>query len=69
MLEFLFITFALGVVALLTAFFRVYGKAPSSPRKLLQTAEIHMRVALMKRFNTLGTAEFLPVASRPQAKG
>ena len=27
-----------------------------------QTAEIHIRVALMNSFNTLGTAEIVPVA-------
>ena len=44
MQELLFITFALGIVALLTAFFRVYGKASSSPRKLLQTGVIGLAV-------------------------
>ncbi len=38
--EFLFITFALGIVSLLTAFFRHYGKAPSSSRKFLQTGAV-----------------------------
>ncbi|WP_143057981.1 hypothetical protein [Loktanella fryxellensis] len=40
MLEFLLFTFALGVVVLLTAFFRVYGKAPSSSRNLIHTSVI-----------------------------
>ena len=34
-----------------------------------QTAETHIRVALMNRFSALGTAEIVRVARRPQGKG
>jgi hypothetical protein len=34
-----------------------------------QTAEIHIRVALVNRFNALATAEVLRVASHQRGKG
>ena len=34
-----------------------------------QTAEIHIRIALMNRFNALGTAEIVHVAGRQWGKG
>jgi hypothetical protein len=34
-----------------------------------QTAEIHIRVALMNRFNALATAEVARVASHQRGKG
>ncbi len=43
------------------------GIAARDPAR--QTAEIHIRVALIARFNALATAEVLRVASHQRGKG
>ena len=41
---------------------KAFGERITARDPDLQTAEIHIRVALMNRFNTLGTAEIVRVA-------
>ena len=42
--------------------FEVFGERIAARDPDRQTAEIHIRVALMNRFNALGTAEIVRVA-------
>jgi len=47
-----------------------FGERIASRDPDRQTAEVHIRIALMNRFNALGTAaEFCNMCNRPRRKG